>query len=324
MPGAEEAADGDELAQVVCVVIGDQEGFAEDRVGRLLGLGVADWFEEIDRGVRDQIHHRLKVGPECGDGLVPGCGARRRVGGGPVAVGELGGGVLWVDAVAENIPLGDSHVLDQTPGSVGKTWGFLAAKLGWQAGDRLFEIEVAVTAFQQLDEVLSQGDIRLHGGYPCATDSLSEGSSLNAGTPDVQPLVLHFREYHDGMVAAMGSLRVKGVSDAQFTTGLYNLVKRVDCCKGVPGRPSGTVMKQRIASPPKASPSMATLSGRRTTMPRLLDSGIDRGRFLTADDDAKYENYAVLGAGAARPSSSRQTRLGKRSSAEQIITRSWA
>jgi putative ABC transport system permease protein len=27
---------------------------------------------------------------------------------------------------------------------------------------------------------------------------------------------------------------------------------------------------------------------------------IDRGRFLTADDDAKYENYAVLGAGVAQ------------------------
>jgi putative ABC transport system permease protein len=28
--------------------------------------------------------------------------------------------------------------------------------------------------------------------------------------------------------------------------------------------------------------------------------GIDRGRFLTEDDNAKYENYAVLGAGAAQ------------------------
>ena len=38
---------------------------------------------------------------------------------------------------------------------------------------------------------------------------------------------------------------------------------------------------------------------------------IDRGRFLTADDDAKYENYAVLGAGAAQALFPEQNPLGE-------------
>ena len=210
-------------------------------------------------------------------------------------------------------------------------------------------------------------------------------------TPDVQPLLLKNLEYHDGMVAAMGLLRAKGVSDDRFPTGSYNLVKRPDCCNGDPTRPRTPVMKQRIASlvsplvvmilpflggpmtegfaqdaradsaardkPPRASSCVSVWSKKPSapgsqpgrivrygltyqdfdrvvqTIPvikralpireipkqirhqnKSLDGyvvgtthdfaafarlGIDRGRFLTADDDAKYENYAVLGAGAA-------------------------
>ncbi len=51
---------------------------------------------------------------------------------------------------------------------------------------------------------------------------------------------------------------------------------------------------------------------------------IDRGRFLTENDNAKYENYAVLGAARRRFSSLSKIRLAKRSNSALTITRSWA
>ena len=107
-------------------MIGNQEGLAEDRVVLVL----ADRFEQVSRGVGDQVHDRLEVRAERSEGLVPGLRVGWCITRWPVAGGPLGGDVLGVDAVAENIPLGDSHVLEQAPGGVRLAGGLFAAKLG--------------------------------------------------------------------------------------------------------------------------------------------------------------------------------------------------
>lgn len=55
-----------------------------------LTLAVRNLGEEVGLGIRDEIHHRLQVGPERGDGAVPRGWVRRTVALWPVARRELG------------------------------------------------------------------------------------------------------------------------------------------------------------------------------------------------------------------------------------------
>src|SRR5262245_9036417 len=66
-PRAERAAEHDQLAQVIGVVVGDQERLAENR----LPIPVRDAGEQVRPGVGDQGLHGRKVGSEPGDTPVP-------------------------------------------------------------------------------------------------------------------------------------------------------------------------------------------------------------------------------------------------------------
>jgi hypothetical protein len=52
--------------------------------------------------------------------------------------------------------LRNPHVLEQTPGAEGQPGGLGAPQFGWEAGNRLLEIEVRTAAAQQVQEMFAQ------------------------------------------------------------------------------------------------------------------------------------------------------------------------
>jgi hypothetical protein len=56
-PGAQQPANQDDLAQVICVMVRDQQSFAQNRLPGAMGNG----GEEVGLGIGDQFLHRRKV-----------------------------------------------------------------------------------------------------------------------------------------------------------------------------------------------------------------------------------------------------------------------
>ena len=111
-PGGQEAADEDELADVVGVVVGEEERFVEER----LVVGVRNRGEEIRGGIFDSGGEFFQVGAESGDAFVPGFCIGRFGRFGPVAGREIGRGVLGVKGVFDDVPLCNTEMLEEFPG----------------------------------------------------------------------------------------------------------------------------------------------------------------------------------------------------------------
>ncbi len=73
MPCAEQAAEDDEFAKVVGVVVGDEESFAEE----VLAVAPAEGFVEVGVGLGEEGFELFGVAADGGDGLVPGVGGGR-------------------------------------------------------------------------------------------------------------------------------------------------------------------------------------------------------------------------------------------------------
>jgi hypothetical protein len=151
-PGTEQSSHRDELAEVIRVMIGDKKGFTQDR----LALAMRDRFEQVYMRIGNQVLHGLQVGPERGKRLVPRIPIGWRIAGGPVTVGEFGRDVPGIDAEAEDVPLGDPHVLDQAPGSVRQSFRPGTSERNRQASDCFLEIQVRMTSAQELQHMLTQ------------------------------------------------------------------------------------------------------------------------------------------------------------------------
>ena len=87
MPGAEQAAENDEFAEVVGVVVGDKEGFAE----KVLAVAPAEGFEEIGVGLLMSAMKCLRSLWMAAMDCVPGVGRGWLWRFWPVAVGPLDG-----------------------------------------------------------------------------------------------------------------------------------------------------------------------------------------------------------------------------------------
>ncbi len=128
VPGAEEATEDDEFAEMVGVVVGDEEGFAE----KVLALAPAERFEEVGLWVFDECDEGFEVGVDEFDGAVPGV-----VGGWfgrlrPVVLRPAHGVVAaggWRGEV-EDVALGDAEMLEKLPGGVGEFGRDGAAEVG--------------------------------------------------------------------------------------------------------------------------------------------------------------------------------------------------
>jgi hypothetical protein len=153
VPGAEEAAEEDELAEMVGGVVGDEEGFAEE----VLAFAPPEGFIEVGAGVLDEGFEVFEVGVDRGDGLVPGVGIGRLVVFGPVVVGPLDGVVAAGRGCGEveDVALGDAEMLEKLPGRVRKICRNGTAEIGGEIFDGFVEGDVGLTAFKERGQLLA-------------------------------------------------------------------------------------------------------------------------------------------------------------------------
>jgi len=136
---------------MIGIVISDQERLAENR----LTIAVRDRREEIGRRIGDQVAHRLEIGLERGDRLVPSGWRWRRIALGPIAARKLRRNMPRVAAELQNIPLRDPHVLDDPPRRMWHSSRPFATQLGRQLGHSRGEVDVRSALFEKFDEMLT-------------------------------------------------------------------------------------------------------------------------------------------------------------------------
>src|SRR5579872_4033066 len=100
-PGAEQATQENQLSNMVGIVIGDQQGFAQER----LTLPVRNRSEKIVGRIHDDLRHFSQISPEAGHARIPRGRTRRSIVVGPISFWPLRGFMLWISAELEYVPL---------------------------------------------------------------------------------------------------------------------------------------------------------------------------------------------------------------------------
>ncbi len=111
LPGAEQTPQQYELADVVRVVIGHQQGFAKQR----LPVSMRNRSEEAVGRVFDELLHFGQISLEGRDTRVPRCRIWRSITLWPVALRPLRRFMFRVPAEFKNVPLSDAKVLEKPP-----------------------------------------------------------------------------------------------------------------------------------------------------------------------------------------------------------------
>src|SRR5208282_2598383 len=137
---------------MICVVIGHQQGFAEN------GLAVAPWDsgQQVGLGIFYQILHRLEVLPEFFHTCIPNGGGRRSFCLRPIPFGPFRRDVFRVAAEFQNVPLRDAQVFQQHPERVGQAGRLLSKQFVRNVGDYFFELGVGATSIEQVNHMLAQ------------------------------------------------------------------------------------------------------------------------------------------------------------------------
>ena len=153
-PGAERPADGDELAQVVSVVVGHQKNGAQVRLRSLAGW---DQPIQIDLPIGRELFQGLAIGFEGRDAPVP-CLCGRRGGlTGPVVVRPLQlVHVSLVDAEVEDVLLRNAHVLEQLPRGMLEALGLGAALVIRNTPDRRVEADVGFLPIEDASQIRAE------------------------------------------------------------------------------------------------------------------------------------------------------------------------
>jgi len=149
VPGAEETAEDDEFAEMVGVVVGDEEGFAE----KVLAVAPAKGFEEVRLRIFDERDEGFEIGVNDLDGTVPGVVGGWFGGLRPVVLWPAHGVVAaggWRGEV-EDVALGDAEMLEKLPGGVGEVRRNGAAKVGGEILNGLIEGRVCLAAMKEVD-----------------------------------------------------------------------------------------------------------------------------------------------------------------------------
>jgi len=121
-----------------------------------------DCGEQILLLITHQCTHSVQIGQELAHASVPGFIAGRRVSLGPVAVREFWRLVLGIRAEVQDVPLANSHVLQQLPWSVGRAFGFSSAELAGKVMQFAGNVDVGLGLGEQVDQVLTEGIIVIH------------------------------------------------------------------------------------------------------------------------------------------------------------------
>ncbi|PYO27058.1 MAG: hypothetical protein DMD73_10645, partial [Gemmatimonadetes bacterium] len=155
LPGAEQAAQQHELAQMVRVVVGEHQRFAQHG----LAAAVRDAGEQVGLWVGHEALHGAEVPLHLGHARLPSGRVGRGVLLWPVARRPLRGDVLRALGELDDIPLRDADVLEQAPRSERLPGGPRAPERGRPIADRVSKRDMGVTAAQQLDHVVAKGAV---------------------------------------------------------------------------------------------------------------------------------------------------------------------
>jgi hypothetical protein len=158
---------------VVCIMVCYQQQLPQIRLicaGRNLR-------GEIYIAIQGEPLQLVSVSTECSDTLIPRVGRRRGGGFGPVVVRPAAFLVLRVDAKMQDVFLGDAEVLQQLPGRVGKTCGYLPPKIGRESGDNLVEVDVRVSPVEQTGNARADLRVLLRSRSPCPRTPLAEAQA---------------------------------------------------------------------------------------------------------------------------------------------------
>lgn len=171
LPRAQQPPHQHQLADVIGIVVGRQQRFAEHR----LPVPVGNSRKKVHRFVAHHLAQRFQVAAEGAHAFIPGLLVGRRGFGGPVASGPVGRLVLRVPREFENVPLRNAQVLDQLPRRVLGAARLFAAQLRREILHRVIEGGVGVPALEQKDDLPAQigvvgghGLVSLGGGVGCA------------------------------------------------------------------------------------------------------------------------------------------------------------
>jgi hypothetical protein len=154
VPAPEKPAKEDELAYVVGVMVGDEEGFAE----KVLALAPAEGFVEIGRGFLDEGDEGLEIAMDGGDGLIPGVSGWWLWGFGPIAVGPLDGMIAAGGrrGEVEDVALGDAEMFEKLPGGVREVGRDCAVEAGGEIFNSLIEGGVSLAFLKKIAQLFAQ------------------------------------------------------------------------------------------------------------------------------------------------------------------------
>ena len=148
-------------------MIGYEQRFAEDG----LALAPGDLREEIGLRIFHEILQGFCVAVDLVDAFVPGVGSGGLGGFRPVSFGPLRGFVLCAAAELEDVGLRDADVLEEHPRGVREVGRFRSAEFRREILDGVFECGVGVAPFEEIEEMLAEGLVRV---FVCGHGVLSD------------------------------------------------------------------------------------------------------------------------------------------------------
>lgn len=158
---AENTTQNQEFAQVVGVVVGDEEGFAEDG----LAGAVRERREEVRVFVLHEFDHGVEIGVEGFDRVVPGFGVGRRGRFWPVAGRPIRRNVFRVAREFEDVPLRKAHVFEHFPGGVRGAFRADALEFRGPVFDGIVKSDVRLAALEKFNEMIGKRFLFLHVGF---------------------------------------------------------------------------------------------------------------------------------------------------------------
>ena len=148
---SQHAANQDQRAQVVRIVICYQQRFAQKR----LAGAMRNLCEEIVCRIRDEFLHLFQIISKLVNRFIPEIDRARFIRVRPITFRPFRRDVTCVAREFEYVPLRDPHVLEHLPGRVGKPLDSLTAFLNREIFGEILKTQVRITAAEQLEDLLA-------------------------------------------------------------------------------------------------------------------------------------------------------------------------
>src|SRR5580698_2193924 len=137
---------------MIGIMIGEQQGFAQNR----LSLAVRYFGGQISTRIRHQMDHFEQIALEGRYALVPSLTIGRRRCFWPVTGWKRRRDVFWISAELQDIPLREPRMFEQLPARMRQTIRERSIFLWRESFQRIHEVYVRASAFQQIGDLFAQ------------------------------------------------------------------------------------------------------------------------------------------------------------------------